>query len=147
MPSRQVDISKKDIIYREATATGRIKLSRGTVNLVRKNQLEKGDPTSIAGTMAIMGAKLTPVIVALCHPLSIEKVEPKVSIGPDCIDVTVTVGAHAKTGVEMEALTAVSAGLLNIWDVVKAHEKDSDGQYTTTRIESLRVVRKVKRRS
>ena len=147
MPTRQVDISKKDLIYREATATGRIKLSSGTVSLVRKNQLEKGDPIAIAGTMAIMGAKLTPLIVALCHQLSIEKVEPKVSVGLDWIDVTVTVGAHAKTGVEMEALTAVSAALLNIWDVVKTHEKDPAGQYPSTRIESLRVVRKVKRRS
>lgn len=147
MPSRQVDISKKDIVYREATATGRILLSGATVNLVKSNRLEKGDPISIAETVAVMGAKLTPTIVALCHQLDIEKVEPKVSIGPDWIDVTVTVGADGKTGVEMEALTAVLAALLNIWDVVKAHEKDPDGQYPTTRIESVRVVRKVKRKS
>lgn len=144
MPSRQVDISKKNVVHREATATGRIRVSKATVNLVRKNELEKGDPISIAETMAIVGAKLTPTIVALCHQLNIEKVEPKVSVGPDWIEVTVTVGAEGKTGVEMEALTAVSAALLNIWDVVKAHEKDPDGQYPTTRIESVRVIRKVK---
>ena len=147
MSSRQVDISKKDIVYREATATGRIRLSRATLYLVRNNELEKGDPLSIAETMAIVGAKLTPTIVALCHQLNLEKVEPKVSLGPDCIDVTVTVCATGKTGVEMEALTAVSTALLNVWDVVKAHEKDQDGQYPATRIESVRVVRKVKRKS
>ena len=147
MPSRQVDISKKETVYREATATGRIRLSRTTVNLVRSDKLEKGDPITIAETMAITGAKLTPNIVALCHQLNIEKVEPKVTIGRDSIEVTVTVGANGKTGVEMEALTAVSAALLNIWDVVKAYEKDQGGQYPTTWIESVRVVRKVKRRT
>ncbi|HYB75854.1 MAG TPA: cyclic pyranopterin monophosphate synthase MoaC [Nitrososphaerales archaeon] len=144
---RQVDISKKDIVYREASAIGRIRLSRATVNLVRTGKLEKGDPISIAETMAIMGAKLTPRVVALCHQLNIEKVEPKVTMGADWIEVAVTVGANGKTGVEMEALTAVSTALLNIWDVVKAHEKDPDGQYPTTLIESVRVSRKVKRKS
>lgn len=146
MPLKQVDISGKEAVYREATATGRIKLTHSTVGLVRKGLLEKGDPVSIAETMAIMGAKLTPTLVALCHPLKIEKAEPKVTIGPDWVEITVTVGAHEKTGVEMEALTAVTVALLNFWDVVKVHEKDSNGQYPTTQIESIRVARKVKGR-
>ena len=146
MPFKQVDISNKPVVYREATATGRIRLRPGTVSLVRKGALEKGDPLSLAATAAILAAKSTPTIVTLAHPLRIEKTEPKIELGDGWVDVTVTVAAHEKTGVEMEALTAVSVALLNIWDVVKSYEKDSTGQYPTTRIESIRVTSKVKRR-
>jgi len=83
-------------------------------------------------------------MVVLAHPLKIERTEPKIVVGKDWVDVTVTVDAHDKTGVEMEALTAVAVALLNIWDVVKSHEKDSEGQYPTTSIESIRVTKKVK---
>jgi cyclic pyranopterin phosphate synthase len=145
VPFKQVDISKKDVVYREATATGRIRLNRNTVALIRKGRLEKGDPISLASVTSIIAAKSTSAIVALAHPLRIERVEPTVRLGEDWVEVTVTVGAHEKTGVEMEALTAVSAALLNVWDVVKAHEKDSKGQYPTTRIVSIRVISKVKR--
>ncbi len=145
MHFRQVDISGKQVVYREATATGRIKLGRSTLDLIRKGKLEKGDPLSLAATTAILAVKSTPSIIALAHPLKVEKTEPRVELGKDWVEVTVTVAAHEKTGVEMEALTAVSVALLNIWDVVKSHEKDSDGQYPTTRIESIRVTSKVKR--
>jgi cyclic pyranopterin phosphate synthase len=142
---KQVDISKKPVVYREATATGRIKLRSDTISLIRKGALEKGDPLSLAATAAILAVKSTPTIVTLAHPLRIERTEPKVKVGDGWVDVTVTVAAHEKTGVEMEALTAVSVALLNIWDVVKSHEKDPAGQYPTTRIESIRVTSKVKR--
>lgn len=142
---KQVDISGKRVVYREATATGRIKLSRSTLDLIRKGKLEKGDPLSLAATTAILAVKSTPAIIALAHPLRVEKTEPKVELGDHWVEVTVTVAAHEKTGVEMEALTAVSVALLNIWDVVKAHEKDPEGQYPSTRIESIRVTSKVKR--
>ena len=141
---KQVDISGKPVVYREATATGRIRLKRGTVTLIRNGRLEKGDPLKLASTMAIIAAKQTPAMVALCHQLKIEKIEPRVKVGEDWVEVTVKVSAHEKTGVEMEALTAVSVALLNIWDVVKAYEKDSKGQYPSTSIESIRVTRKVK---
>ena len=108
---------------------------------------EKGDPLQLASTMAVVAAKQTPSMVALCHQLKIEKIEPKVKVGGDWVEVTVKVAAHEKTGVEMEALTAVSVALLNVWDVVKAYEKDSKGQYPLTSIESIRVTRKVKRGS
>ena len=144
MAFKQVDVSKKPVVYREATATGRLRLKKSTVQLIRKGRLEKGDAVSLASMTAIVAAKETPRIVALCHPLKIEKVEPKVSLGPDWVEVTVKVAAHERTGVEMEALTAVSVGLLNVWDVVKAYEKDSAGQYPGTRIESIRVTSKVK---
>ena len=87
------------------------------------------------------------MVVALSHPLRIVKSEPEIKVGADWVEVTVTVAAHEKPGVEMEALTAVSVALLNIWDVVKSHEKDSEGQYPGTSIGPIRVVRKVKRGS
>lgn len=146
VPFRQVDVSEKPVVYREATATGRIRLKRSTLDLIRKGGLEKGDPASLASVMAIMATKETPRVVALCHPLKIERVEPKVKVARDWVEVTVTVATHEKTGVEMEALTAVSIALLNVWDVVKAYEKDARGQYPTASIESIRVTRKVKRK-
>ncbi|HMD79286.1 MAG TPA: cyclic pyranopterin monophosphate synthase MoaC [Nitrososphaerales archaeon] len=141
---KQVDISGKPVVYREATATGRIRLKRETLRLIKKGRLEKGDPLKLASTMAIIAAKQTPAMVALCHQLKIERIDPKVKVGDDWVEVTVTVSAHEKTGVEMEALTAVSVALLNIWDVTKAYEKDSKGQYPSTSIESIRVTKKVK---
>ena len=146
MPFRQVDISGKEVVFREATATGRIVLKKSTCELIRKGKLEKGDPLALASTAAILAVKSTPSIVALAHPLRVEKTEPEVKLGDGWVEVTVTVAAHEKTGVEMEALTAVSAALLNVWDVVKSHEKDPDGQYPTTVIESIRVTSKVKRK-
>ena len=144
MPPRQVDISEKPVVYREATATGRIRLKKKTLSLIKEGRLEKGDPLQLASTMAIIAAKQTPAMVALCHQLKIERVEPRVKVGEGWVEVSVTVSAHEKTGVEMEALAAVAVALLNVWDVVKAHEKDSKGQYPVTSIESIRVTRKVK---
>jgi cyclic pyranopterin phosphate synthase len=94
--------------------------------------------------MAILAVKKTPEMLALCHPLRIENVKVVEKALQDSIEVTVTVSAHEKTGVEMEALTAVSVALLNIWDVVKAYEKDENGGYPTTKIEAIRVTEKVK---
>jgi cyclic pyranopterin phosphate synthase len=144
VPFKQADVSGKPVVYREATATGRIRLKKSTLGLIRKGKLEKGDPVSLASTMAIVAAKQTPSIVALCHQLKIEKIETSVTLGDDWVEVTAKVVAHEKTGVEMEALTAVSVALLNVWDVVKSYEKDSRGQYPITSIESIRVTRKVK---
>jgi cyclic pyranopterin monophosphate synthase len=144
MSVRQADISKKPVIYREATATGRILLKPRTLRLIKQGKLEKGDPLPISKTMALLAVKKTPELLALCHSLQIEHVEVEEKVLEDSIEATVTVSAHEKTGVEMEALTAVSVALLNIWDVAKAYEKDGDGQYPSTRIEGIRVVEKVK---
>ena len=145
MNFKQVDISGKPVVYREATAVGRIKLKPSTIELIRRGKLEKGDALSLAGTTAIMAAKQTPSIIALCHPLRIEESVPAVKLGKDWVEVSMKVAAHEKTGVEMEALTAVSVALLNIWDVTKMYEKDSNGQYPSTEIGPIRVVKKVKR--
>ena len=141
---KQADISKKPITFRTATASGRIKLRPGTVARIRKGLTEKGDPMSIAEIAGLMAAKRTPELLPLCHPLKIENTIIETAIVPSGIEVTATVSANEKTGVEMEALTATSIALLNVWDVVKAYEKDGKGQYPTTRIEAVRVVRKAK---
>jgi len=145
MSVRQADISDKQVVFREATATGRIMLKADTLERIRDGELEKGDPLAISKTMAILAVKRTPDMLALCHPLRIEHVEVTETVLEDSIVVSVTVSAHEKTGVEMEALTGVSVALLNIWDVVKAYEKDAGGQYPSTSIEEIRVVEKVKK--
>jgi cyclic pyranopterin phosphate synthase len=144
MSVRQADISKKPVVFRKATATGKIVLRPKTLKLIKQGKLAKGDPLGISKTMAILAVKKTPEFLALCHPLRIEHVEVVEKVDDHAIEVTVTVSAHEKTGVEMEALTAVGVALLNIWDVAKAYEKDEDGQYPSTKIEGIRVVKKVK---
>ncbi len=141
---KQADISKKPITFRTATASGRIKLKRSTVERIRKGLTEKGDPMSLAEITGITAAKRTHELLPLCHPLKIENTIIETSILPSGIEVTVTVSANEKTGVEMEALTATTVALLNVWDVVKAYEKDGRGQYPTTEIQAVRVVRKAK---
>ncbi|MGA2198844.1 MAG: cyclic pyranopterin monophosphate synthase MoaC [Nitrososphaerales archaeon] len=144
MDITQADISAKPVLFREASAWGRIRLKPETVRRVRDGRLAKGDALTIAKTMAVVAGKKTPDMLALCHPLRLESTKVETKLNRDSIEVTVSVTAHEKTGVEMEALTAVSVALLNIWDVVKAYEKDAQGQYPSTRIEEIRVVKKVK---
>jgi cyclic pyranopterin phosphate synthase len=143
MDFRQVDVSQKPVSFRTATASGRIRLRRETISLIKKGKVEKGDPISLAEITGIQAVKKTPDLLALCHPLKVESTDVRVRLRAEAIEVTVTVSAHEKTGVEMEALTAVSVALLNIWDMVKQYEK-KEGLYQTTRIESLRVTRKTK---
>lgn len=144
MGFHQVDVSRKPVSLRTATASGRIRLRRETINLIKMGKVEKGDPISLAEITGIQAVKRTPDLLALCHPLKVESTDVRVLLKPGAIEVTVTVSAHEKTGVEMEALTAVSVALLNIWDMVKQYEKDKGGMYQTTRIESLHVTRKTK---
>jgi cyclic pyranopterin monophosphate synthase len=141
---RQIDISKKLATNRIAIASGRIKLKQNTIRMIRKGLTEKGDPMSLAKVSGIMAAKRTSELLPLCHPLKIESTTIETSLSPSGIEVRATVSANEKTGVEMEALTATTIALLNIWDVVKAYEKDSRGQYPTTRIQDVRVVKKTK---
>jgi cyclic pyranopterin monophosphate synthase len=144
MSVRQADIGSKPVIFRKAVATGSILLRPETIRLIKQGKLEKGDPEAVSKTMAVVAVKKTPDMLARCHPLQIEHVGVDEEILKDRIRVTVTVSAHEKTGVEMEALTAVTVALLNIWDVTKAYEKDEKGQYPSTRIEDVHVVKKVK---
>jgi len=141
---RQVDVSGKEVVRREAVARGFIKLRPETIQRIRSGALEKGDPLQTARLAGINAAKLTPFLLPLCHPLKLEHVEVSLSVMDDGVEVVVRVVAHEKTGVEMEALTAAAIALLNIWDVVKQYEKDESGQYPLTEITSIRVLRKIK---
>jgi len=143
---RQVDVSSKPISYRKATATGTIKLKPSTLKVIRRGEVEKGDPLSLARLAGVVAAKKTSDVLALCHPLRLDATQVRAELIEGGIRVTATVVAKERTGVEMEALTAVSVALLNVWDVTKQYEKDSDGQYPSTRIEGIRVTSKVKRK-
>ncbi|MER3601719.1 MAG: cyclic pyranopterin monophosphate synthase MoaC [Nitrososphaerota archaeon] len=144
MSIRQVDISGKEPVLRVATAEGRIRLRAETVRRIREGRIEKGDPVALAKVAAILAAKQTPSLLPLCHPLRLEHTQVDVGLEEEVVSVKVTVTAHERTGVEMEALTATCIALLNIWDAVKAYEKDEQGQYPWTAIEGVRVVRKEK---
>jgi cyclic pyranopterin monophosphate synthase len=140
-----VDVSGKDVVYREATATGSIRLKEQTIQLIKEGKTAKGDPlytAKIAGTMA---AKKCSDLIPLCHPLPLTNVEVQLEIADKTVvTATATVKTRAQTGVEMEALTAVSAALLTVWDMTKQYEKDAAGQYADTVIEDIRVVKKLK---
>jgi cyclic pyranopterin phosphate synthase len=140
-----VDVSGKAEIFREATAKGTIKLKGETVNRIREEKIAKGDPLYSAKIAGILAAKKTSEQIPLCHPLPLTSVEVEAKVlDKSTVEVSATVKAKAQTGVEMEALVAVSAGLLTVWDMVKQYEKDANGQYPTTAIETIHVVRKLK---
>lgn len=140
-----VDVSGKAEIFREATAKGKIRLKPETVNLIREGKIAKGNPLYTAKIAGVLAAKKTSELVPLCHPLPLTNVEIEAKIlDKITVEVTATVKTKAQTGVEMEALTATSVGLLTIWDMVKQYEKDANGQYPTTAIENIHVVRKLK---
>ncbi|MCE4599865.1 MAG: cyclic pyranopterin monophosphate synthase MoaC [Desulfurococcales archaeon] len=142
--ARMIDITSKPIVYREAIASGRIYLKEDTVKAIREGKIEKGDVEQVATVAAILAAKKTPEILPLCHPIPLTSVKVDYRYGDNYVEVTVKVKANAKTGVEMEALTSVSAALLTIWDMVKQYEKDEKGQYPTTFIKDIRVIEKIK---
>ena len=139
-----VDISEKQPIRREATAEGTIYLTYATLRRIEAKQIEKGDPIQIASIGAIQAVKSTPQWTMMCHPIPIEKTDVKIDVEKDRLRISVTVVSFSKTGVEMEALNGVAAGLLNVWDVTKKYEKDENGQYPSTRIGDIHVVEKVK---
>ncbi|MCW4051682.1 MAG: cyclic pyranopterin monophosphate synthase MoaC [Candidatus Bathyarchaeota archaeon] len=140
-----VDISDKPNIFREATARGEIQLKKETLRLIKENEVEKGDVISLAKVAGILAAKKTSEIIPLCHPLALSTVNVKIEALDSRIAAEARVKAFGKTGVEMEALTAVSVALLTIWDMTKQYEKDAEGQYPATVIKDIRVLRKVKR--
>jgi GTP cyclohydrolase subunit MoaC len=146
MSVRQVDISEKDMVLREAEAEGFLRLREGTIRLIREGRVEKGDVISVAKVAGIMAAKNTYQIIPLCHQIPLEAVEVKVEVEDSGVRVRSYVKAHYKTGVEMEALVATTTALLTVWDMVKKYEKDERGQYPETRIEYVRVIEKRKTR-
>jgi cyclic pyranopterin phosphate synthase len=140
-----VDVSGKAEIFREATAAGTIRLKPETLKLIREGKIAKGDPLYTAKIAGILAAKKTSALVPLCHPLPLTSVEVEAKVvGDSAVEVTSTVKTKAQTGVEMEALTAASVALLTVWDMTKQYEKDAKGQYPSTAIENIHVVKKFK---
>jgi cyclic pyranopterin phosphate synthase len=141
---KMIDISDKDTIARKAIAQGKIVLKKETIQAIKEGKIKKGDPLTVAEIACIQAVKKTPELVPLCHPIPIDSVETKFSIGDTSIIVTCIVSASYKTGVEMEALFGTSVALLNIWDMVKYMEKDDNGQYLNSYIADIRVLEKRK---
>ena len=132
-----VDVSTKPAVRREAVATGKIVLAAETVKLVRSNGLKKGDVLCVARIAGIQAAKQTQLLIPLCHQIPLSKVQIDFDVQERAIWITATAITNAPTGVEMEALTAVSVAALTIYDMCKAVDKKM-------RIEGVKVVRKVK---
>ncbi len=132
--ARMVDVSGKDVTDREAVATGRVLVSSGVVELLRGEGVPKGDALAVARLAGIMGAKQTPSLIPLCHPLAISGVTVDLAVADDAVEITATVRTTDRTGVEMEALTAVSVAALTVVDMVKAVDKAA--VITDVRVES-----------
>ncbi|HDD31881.1 MAG TPA: cyclic pyranopterin monophosphate synthase MoaC [Thermococcus litoralis] len=141
---KMVEIGHKDIVFRKAVAKGRIRLKPETIKLIQEGKTKKGNVIATAQIAGILAVKRTWELIPLCHPIPLTGVDISFEFGKDYIEATCEVRAYYKTGVEMEALTGVSVALLTIWDMIKAVEKDSTGQYPFTKIEEIKVVEKLK---
>lgn len=122
--ARMVDVGSKDDTNREATASARIKMKRETVSMIRDGQMKKGDVLSVAQVGGIMGAKRTSDIIPMCHNIFISGVDIDFKLHEDEIEICAAAKTRGKTGIEMEALTAVSVAALTIYDMCKAVDKD-----------------------
>ncbi len=139
-----IDITRKPHVYREAVARGSIRLRKETIEAIRAGKVKKGDVLTVARVAAVQAVKDTPRIIPYCHPIPITAVDVSFRLEEERVWVEVTVRTTSQTGVEMEALTGASVALLTVWDMVKYLEKDESGNYPTTRIENVVVVRKLK---
>lgn len=124
--ARMVDVGEKCVSERTARATGRVYVSRETFNLIKSGGMKKGDVLTVAQIAGIMGAKHTPDIIPMCHPVITDGIDMSLSLNEEkcCVQIEAEVSCSGKTGVEMEALTAVSAAALTVYDMCKAVQKD-----------------------
>jgi len=130
-----VDVSAKDISVRRAVAAGTLRTTPEVVDLLRRDALPKGDALAVARVAGIMGAKRTPDLIPLCHPIALHGVTLDLTLGESTVDIEVAVKTADRTGVEMEALTAVAAAGLALIDMVKAVDPAAS-------IDGIRVLRK-----
>lgn len=131
--ARMVDVSGKDVTARTARASGRVLVAPRVIELLRGEGVPKGDALAVARIAGIMGAKRTPDLIPLCHPLSLSGVTLDLSVADDAVEIRATVRTTDRTGVEMEALTAVSVAALTVIDMVKAVDKGA--VITSVRVE------------
>jgi cyclic pyranopterin monophosphate synthase len=124
--ARMVDVSEKAETARRATARGSIRMSPHTLEAIRRNQIQKGDVLGVARIAGVMAAKRTAELIPLCHPLPIDDVQ--LTLEPDDsipgVRAEASVATHAKTGVEMEAITAVAVALITVYDMAKSVDRD-----------------------
>lgn len=123
--AHMVDVTAKPVTERTATASGRVRLGAEAVAALRDGNVPKGDALATARIAGIMGAKRTPDLIPLCHPLMISGVQVECTVVDEGVDLTATVRTAERTGVEMEALTAVSVAALTVIDMVKALDKSA----------------------
>jgi cyclic pyranopterin phosphate synthase len=135
--AHMVDVGRKPDTERVAIAKGEVTMHPSTLSLIQAGNVKKGDVLTVAEIAGVMGAKKTAELIPLCHPLPLTQVEVRIEIDPDLpgLRIRATSRTVAKTGVEMEALTAVSVAALTIYDMVKAADK-------TMHIQNIRLVEK-----
>lgn len=121
--ARMVDVTAKEVTARSATASGLVRMSSQTRDLVATRSLDKGDALEVARIAGIMGAKKTSELIPLCHPIGIGAVEVEFALVNEGVAVRATVRTNERTGVEMEALTAVASAALTLYDMVKGTER------------------------
>lgn len=121
--ARMVDVSNKDVSVRSATASGTVLLSAEAVAALRAGDVPKGDALAVARIAGIQGAKRTPDLIPLCHPIGLHGVTVDLEVADHGVQITATARTADRTGVEMEALTAVQVGLLTIYDMCKAVDR------------------------
>jgi cyclic pyranopterin monophosphate synthase len=133
--ARMVDVSAKDTTVRRAVAAGRVRTTAEVVDLLRRDGLPKGDALAVGRIAGIMGAKRTPDLIPLCHPIALHGVTVDLQVEDTSIEITATVKTADRTGVEMEALTAVATAALTLIDMIKAVDPAAS-------IDDVRVLRK-----
>ena len=133
--ARMVDVSAKAVTARRAIAAGRVVTSADVIELLRGDALPKGDALAVARLAGIMGAKRTPDLIPLCHPIGLHGVVVELTLTDEAVDITATTKTADRTGVEMEALTAVATAGLALIDMIKAVDPAAS-------LEAVRVLRK-----
>ncbi len=135
--AKMVDVGEKPPTRRSATAAGRVLVNEETFRLIKSGGMKKGDVLTVAQVAGVMGAKRTPELIPMCHPILIDGIDLRLSLNEDrlSVEIEATVSCDGRTGVEMEALTAVSAAALTVYDMCKAVQKDMV-------IEDIRLIRK-----
>ena len=135
--AKMVDVGKKPLSQRTAVAAGRVLVNRQTFDLIRSGGMKKGDVLTVAQIAGVMGAKRTPDIIPMCHPILMDGINLELELNTErcSVEIRATVSCDGRTGVEMEALTAVSTAALTVYDMCKAVQKDMV-------ITDIRLVRK-----
>ncbi|MBQ8662823.1 MAG: cyclic pyranopterin monophosphate synthase MoaC [Eubacterium sp.] len=124
--AKMVDVGVKDTSRRTAVAAGRVLVNPDTFALIKTGGMKKGDVLTVAQVAGVMGAKRTPDLIPMCHPILIDGIDMKLSLNEErcCVEIEATVSCDGRTGVEMEALSAVSTAALTVYDMCKAVQKD-----------------------